>query len=214
MPLLRAEGRGSVKPFLAIRDNGLFLMVCSLGKTWTFSTGFDRLNMHELGMKEKIYLETSVISYHTARPSRDIIVLAQQELTWDWWEKSVPEFDVFISQAVIDEIRSGDPEAAEKRLDLIKEFPLLEISKNVENLAAVYIEKLKIPPRAASDAIHIAVACKHEVDYLVTWNCSHIANGVIIKQLLNVNTRQGVKTPVVCTPGELLEIDYAERPDY
>ena len=103
-----------------------------------------------------------------------------------------------------------DEEAAEKRFALVKDFPRLEINESVESLAAVYVDKLKIPPKAEADTIHIALSCMYEVDYLMTWNCSHIANGRIIKQLQKINTEQDVKTPIICTPGELLEIDYGE----
>jgi predicted nucleic acid-binding protein len=165
-------------------------------------------------MKEKLYLETSVISYHTARPSRDLILLAHQEITRQFWEKALNDFEVFISQAVVDEISEGDREAAEKRMTLVKDFSYLSINENVEKLAKLYMKRLGLPAKAYSDAIHIAVACNHDIDYLATWNCSHIANGAIIKRLMKINSDEGIKTPVICTPEELVEIENSERPDY
>jgi predicted nucleic acid-binding protein len=165
-------------------------------------------------MKEKLYLETSVISYYTARPSRDLILLAHQEITRQFWEKALNDFEVFISQAIVDEISKGDREASERRMALIKGFSYLAINENVEKLAELYMKRLGLPPKAYSDAIHIAVACNHDIDYLATWNCSHIANGVIIKRVMKINSSEGKKTPVICTPEELVEIETSERPDY
>jgi predicted nucleic acid-binding protein len=156
-------------------------------------------------MKETVYLETSVVSYYTGRPSRDVVVLAHQEITRQWWNKALDEYEIFISQAVIDEASVGDPGASEERLKAIKDFLHLEINSKVGEMTDIYIAKLKIPPKAVGDAVHIAIASIHEVDYLVTWNCAHIANGAIIKKLTEINTDYGVHTPVLCTPEELLE---------
>ncbi len=156
-------------------------------------------------MKESLYLETSVVSYFTARPSRDIIVLAHQEITRQWWEKAIEQFEIYISEAVMEEISTSDLEAVRRRLEKVDTFKRLELNVSVEKMAQVYVDRLKIPKKSALDAVHLAVASIHNMDYLVTWNCSHIANGIIIKKLLEVNTSYGVKTPVICTPEELLE---------
>ena len=123
-------------------------------------------------------------------------------------------FEVFISQAVIDEISKGDREVSERRMALIKGFSYLAINENVEKLAELYMSRLGLPTKAYSDAIHIAVACNHDIDYLVTWNCSHIANGVIIKQVIEINSEEGKETPVICTPEEFVEVEDSERPDH
>ncbi len=156
-------------------------------------------------MKESLYLETSVVSYFTARPSRDIIVLAHQEITRQWWEKAIQKFEIYISEAVMEEISTGDLEAVKRRLEKVDTFKRLELNVYVEKMAQVYVDRLKIPKKSALDAVHLAAASIHNMDYLVTWNCSHIANGIVIKKLLEVNTSYGVKTPVICTPEELLE---------
>ena len=152
-----------------------------------------------------MYLETSVVSYFTARPSRDIIVLAHQEITRQWWEKAIQQFEIYISEAVMEEISTGDLEAVKRRLEKVDTFKRLELNVYVEKMAQVYVDRLKIPKKSALDAVHLAAASIHNMDYLVTWNCSHIANGIVIKKLLEVNTSYGVKTPVICTPEELLE---------
>ncbi len=155
-------------------------------------------------MKESIYLETTIVSYYTSKPSRDIIVLAHQEITREWWDKALKRYEVFISAMVVEEARAGDPEAAKKRLGILKRFPYLDLNPSVEKMAQVYVEKLKIPPKALRDAVHLAVASVHRVDYLLTWNCSHIANGEVIRKLMQINMSYGIKTPIICTPEELM----------
>jgi len=155
-------------------------------------------------MKETIYLETSVISYYTAKPSRDIIVLAHQEITRAWWDRALRKYDAVISEIVIEEARAGDIEAAKKRLAILKKFEHLDLNPMVDKMSQVYVDKLKLPMKAFRDAVHLAVASVHSVDYLVTWNCAHIANGEIIKKLMKINTSYGIITPVICTPEELM----------
>ncbi|GAB4482984.1 MAG: hypothetical protein OHK006_02690 [Thermodesulfovibrionales bacterium] len=155
-------------------------------------------------MRESIYLETTVVSYYTSKPSRDIIVLAHQEITREWWGTALKRYDAFISEIVVEEALAGDPEAARKRAGILKKIPHLDLNPAVERMAQVYVERLNIPPKALRDAVHLAVASVHDVDYLVTWNCSHIANGEIIRKLMQVNIAYGIKTPVICTPEELM----------
>ncbi|MGO9954146.1 MAG: type II toxin-antitoxin system VapC family toxin [Dissulfurispiraceae bacterium] len=155
-------------------------------------------------MKESIYLETTIVSYYTSKPSRDIIVLAHQEITREWWEKALKRYDAFISAMVVEEAKSGDPDAAKKRLGILKQFAHLELNPSVEKMAQVYVEKLKFPPKALRDAVHLAVASVHSIDYLLTWNCSHIANGEVIMKLMQINALHGIKTPIICTPEELM----------
>lgn len=157
-------------------------------------------------MRESIYLETTVVSYYTSRPSRDIIVIAHQEITREWWPEAIKRFDVFISEIVIEEASLGDSEAAQRRLEEIENFPHLELSDEVEEIAKVYMEKLGIPDKSFRDATHLAVACIHSVDYFVTWNCTHLANGEIIKKLIEINQSLGVYTPVICTPEALMGV--------
>lgn len=157
-------------------------------------------------IKESIYLETTVISYYTSKPSRDIIVLAHQEITRQWWPRALERYNIFISEVVIEEAGFGNPEAAKRRLEELKDFPHLELNDKVEKMAQVYMENLEIPEKSFRDAAHLAVASVHNIDYLVTWNCTHLANGEVIKKLMKINESFGIHTPIVCTPEELMEV--------
>jgi predicted nucleic acid-binding protein len=157
-------------------------------------------------MKESIYLETTVVSYYTSKPSRDIIVLAHQEITRQWWPMAIRRYNVFISEVVIEEASFGDPEAAKRRLEELKNFPHLELNDKVEEMAQVYMERLEILEKSFRDAAHLAIACVHNIDYLVTWNCTHLANGEVIKKLMKMNESSGIHTPIICTPEELMEV--------
>ncbi|MFH0775589.1 MAG: type II toxin-antitoxin system VapC family toxin [bacterium] len=156
-------------------------------------------------MKESIYLETTVVSYYTSKPSRDIIVLAHQEITRQWWTMARRRFNLFISEVVIEEAGLGDQEAAKRRLEELKDFPHLKLNDRVEEMAQVYMEKLEIPERSFRDAAHLAVASVHNIDYLLTWNCAHLANGKVIKKLIKINESFDIHTPIICTPEELME---------
>jgi len=163
-------------------------------------------------MKESIYIETTVVSYYTSKPSRDIIVLAHQEITRQWWPMAIRRYNVFISEVVIEEASFGDPEAAKRRLKELKDFPHLEffphleLNDKVEEMAQVYMERLYIPEKSFRDAAHLAVASVHNIDYLVTWNCTHLANGEVIKKLMKINESFCIPTPIICTPEELMEV--------
>lgn len=154
--------------------------------------------------KQTVYLETTVVSYFSARPSRDIVQLAHQEITRRWWQHAARRFDLFISELVIEEAAAGDSKAAAQRLDVISSFPLLQLNEAVENLAVAYMSGLHLPEKYARDAAHVAVAAIHGIDYLVTWNCTHIANGEIIRKIVRINAQFGYATPIICTPEELM----------
>ena len=155
--------------------------------------------------KPKLYLETSVVSYYTARPSRDVIVLGHQQITWDFWEKHIHRFEVFISQIVWNEAGSGDPVAAQKRLNAIRDFPLVHATPAVDNLVHNYFKEKILPENEERDAYHIAIAAVNELDYLVTWNCQHIARVPVREKLKSIHEREGVFVPIICTPEDLLE---------
>jgi predicted nucleic acid-binding protein len=155
-------------------------------------------------MKESIYLETTVVSYYTSKPSRDIVILAHQEITREWWPRAIKRFDIYISDIVIQEVSSGDPKAVKRRLDEISNFAYLESNDRVEEISKVCIQRLNIPEKSALDATHLALASLYDIDYLVTWNCAHLANGEIIKKLIKINNFLGIHIPIICTPEELL----------
>jgi hypothetical protein len=156
--------------------------------------------------KETVYLESSVISYFTARASRDVVVLAHQQITMDWWETSQNRYEFYISEIVKEEVSRGDPCASSLRMTFIDKIPHLKLSVEIETIAEMYINELNIPKDSIRDALHIAIACFHKVDYLVTWNCTHIANAHTIKKLYRLNQEHGLYTPVICTPEELIEV--------
>lgn len=157
-------------------------------------------------MKRRIYLETSVISYLTARPSKTIIGAAHQQITTAWWEKR-DNYELFISESVLMECSAGDPEAASKRLQIVKNIPLLLINEDALQIAQALLERKIIPVKAAEDGLHIAIATIHRVDYLLTWNCKHIANPEIQRSIAGYLDEIGLYLPFICTPEELLGED-------
>lgn len=154
--------------------------------------------------KESIYLENSVISYYTSRPTSDPIVRVHHDITKNWWPIATKRYNTFISQMVIDEAAQGDPSAVKKRLEEIKDFIVLEITEDIRNLSKIYEVELKIPPKSIGDTVHLAVACLNNIDYLVTWNCTHICNGEIIKKLSKLNKKLDIHMPIICTPEQLM----------
>jgi hypothetical protein len=156
-------------------------------------------------MKPKVYRETTIPSYLMARPSRDLITAAHQQITREWWETRRQDFDLFISQMVIDEASAGDQEAAARRLEILATLPLLDPGDEAAELAQALIEHIPLPESAAADALHIAIAVVNGMDYLLTWNCTHIANAALRGKIEAVCRRQGFEVPIICTPEELLE---------
>lgn len=155
-------------------------------------------------MRRTVYVETSVISYLAARPNRDLIVAAHQQVTHDWWRWRRRDFDLYVSQVVLDEILVGDPEAVERRVNFLSGLPFLDFPPGVADLAATLIEKLRLPARAKADAAHIALAAYHGIDYLLTWNCTHIANAELRPRVERVCQVYGYPPPILCTPDELM----------
>ena len=154
-------------------------------------------------MKPKIYLETTIISYVTAKPSRDLILAAHQELTNEWWEYRRKHFELFVSELVIQEAQAGDKAAAQKRLGILESIPLLELNEQALSLARALVEKA-IPKKAVEDALHISLAAIHGMDYLLTWNCKHIANAEREHEIAAICRIHGFMPPVICTPEELM----------
>lgn len=153
----------------------------------------------------KVYIETSVPSYLTARSNKDIRVTANQNSTKEWWDTQRTYFDLFISEFVLAEAGLGDPKAAEKRLAAISEIPVLMATDDVKILARALINRGSIPSKAELDAYHIAIAAVNGVDYLLTWNCTHIANAVMRPKIESICRQLGFEPPIICTPLELME---------
>jgi hypothetical protein len=151
-----------------------------------------------------VYLETTIPSYLAAYPSRDLVIAAHQQITHDWWRTARDRFELYISEAVLDEIHVGDADAVIRRAKIIEGLPILEFSTDVTALVEAYDRRLGFVGRARADLVHIAFAVAYRMDYLVTWNCRHIANGETIRRLANANAQLGNPTPVIVTPEELL----------
>jgi predicted nucleic acid-binding protein len=155
-------------------------------------------------MASRVYVETSVISYLAARPSRDLITAARQQLTHEWWRLRRPQFEVYISQLVRDEAAAGDPEAAAHRLAVLAGLPLLDVTPDAVALARQLFKLAALPERAAADALHIATAACHGMDYLLTWNSTHIANAEFRPRIERACRALEYEPPVLCTPDELM----------
>ena len=149
-------------------------------------------------------METTIISYLAARPSRDLIVAARQQLTRTWWDDRRPDFKVYVSQLVLAEAQEGDADAAKRRADVLGGLPVLDIVPEVAELAAALVERVPLPSRAAADATHIALAAYHGMDFLITWNVAHIANAELRQRVEQVCRDLGYAPPMLCTPDELL----------
>lgn len=152
---------------------------------------------------ESVYIETTILSYLVSRPSRDIIVAARQELTRQWWDYSKPTYDCVLSQIVLDEIEAGDPTHAANRMDHASVLGVLAVNQGCLDLAQLYLDRGYVPKNEIRDALHIAVAVIWKVDYLLTWNCKHIANAHALRQLRKFSENLGHEFPHVCTPDEL-----------
>jgi len=155
-------------------------------------------------MKAKLYLETTIPSYLAARSSRDLLVAAHQQITWDWWESRRSVFELYISELVVQEVKAGDAFLAKQRLDLLADIPILTGGNEILRLAEDLITKGPIPRKAAGDAAHIAMATVYGCEYLLTWNCRHIANAELHRAIRQVIERAGYELPILCTPEELM----------
>lgn len=155
-------------------------------------------------MKPTLYLETTIVSYLTARPSRDLTVAAHQEITRHWWELR-DKFSLFISEAVLAESNRGDPEAASRRLGVLFDIPILDAEPEGNVLARFLIEEGAMDERAAVDAAHVSIATANGMDYLVTWNLKHIAAAGVRVKIERACRSQGYEPPTICTPEELME---------
>ena len=115
-----------------------------------------------------------------------------------------PKFGIYVSQMVIQEASAGDKNAANLRLEALREIPLLATQDDALMLAERYIEKGPLPKKAAEDALHIAVATVHGMDYLLSWNCKHIANAEMRQAIIKISQACGYECPIICTPEELM----------
>lgn len=156
-------------------------------------------------MKSKVYIETTIISYLTALRSHLLVVAGNQETTRNWWDEQRRKFDIFISEVVIEEASKGDADASQRRLETIRRIPVLDVTNKARDLAKQLIIGIPLPVRAEIDALHIAIATVHGMDYLLTWNCKHIANATLRQRIETVCRSAGYEAPIICMPFELME---------
>ena len=155
-------------------------------------------------MKETVYIETSVVSYFTSKPCRDLVIAGRQEITREKWPKILKFFEVYISALVLQKAEQGDPEAVQKRLNVMTSLPVLAITGEVEKLASILISEVPIPDKNPEDALHIAIATVNGIDYLLTWNFAHINNAQMKSKIISIVENHGYQCPIICSPEELL----------
>ena len=155
-------------------------------------------------MAPKVYIETTIPSYLTSRPNRDIIIAGHQQSTRDWWDSERKEYDLYVSQLVIQECTAGDAEMATERLELLSGIEIIPILPGVTQLAEHLVNAGPLPTKAAADAIHIATAAASGMDYLLTWNLRHIANAKMQDAIRDLCKEAGFTPPEICTPEELM----------
>lgn len=153
---------------------------------------------------ETVYIETTIVSYLVANPSRDLLTAGEQQATRDWWNLRRPLFRCVTSEEVVAEAARGDSALARLRLERLTGLPVLPISAEAERLAGRFLETGALPATARSDAIHLGVASVMKSDYLLTWNCRHLANAQILRRLRREAAENGWELPAVCTPLELM----------
>ncbi len=156
-------------------------------------------------MPDRVYIESTIVGYLTMRPSKQVVVAARQEITKQWWAARQFDFRLVTSQVVLDEISSGDHVAATERLDAIQHLPLLDLTHSSEDLASRLVAAGPLPTKALADAAHIAVAAVHSVEFVLTWNCTHIANAALRPRIEQIIRESGFRPPILCTPEELLD---------
>ena len=161
-------------------------------------------------MKPCFYVETTIPSYLTAWQSRDLIRAAHRQITREWWSRR-GDFDLYASRLVVEECQAGDPQAAADRMAALAGVPLLELIPEVASLAEVLVRGVPLPAQATADAIHIAITAVHGVDYLVTWNCTHIANVALRSRIQAVCRAAGYEPPLICTPEEMPAGDWDDE---
>lgn len=155
-------------------------------------------------MLPSVYLETSVISYLVARPSKNPRVASNQELTHRWWQTSRHHFELYASAVVLGEAQRGDVIVAAARVAIVQELRLAQVTREALDLAAALVAGAGVPRKANEDALHISIAATNGLDYLLTWNCTHIANAATIPRVNAICRRHGFEPPLIYTPQEFM----------
>ena len=158
-----------------------------------------------------VYIETSIVSYLRQRPSSQVVMAARQLLTHKWWNEDRGNYDLVTSQYVIDEAAEGDSVLAAERLESLDPILLLPLNREIDDIAKEIISRAILPPKAQLDALHIATTAYHRIEYLLTWNCRHIANANILPKVHRLLVARAIPIPIICTPEELLGYDPEEE---
>jgi hypothetical protein len=157
-------------------------------------------------MRGRAYVETSIPSfYFEARVAADMV--ARREWTRSWWALASDAVELVTSLAVIDELERGDFPARQDCLRLVSGLPVLAIEPPVLEIVEAYIRHRVMPADPAGDALHLAVASYHRCDFLITWNCKHLANANKFGHIRRVNGLLGLLSPALVTPLEMLGDD-------
>jgi hypothetical protein len=159
-------------------------------------------------MKARLYVETTIFGYLTARPSREVVTAGHQKTTKQWWSQRREAFELFCSELVIEEIGTGDPSEATKRLSLVEGIAVLALSPEALALAKALLKRKALPPKAENDALHVALAAVNDMKYLLTWNCRHLANASLRSVIERVCKKAGYTCPIICTSEELVEEEH------
>ena len=154
-----------------------------------------------------LYIETSIVSHLRQRPSTQVVMAARQLLTHQWWDGERGNYELVTSQYVIDEASAGDAVLAAQRLESLEGIPLLPLDPEIAGIAQEILSRAILPPKASIDALHIAAVAHHRIQYLLTWNCRHIANARILPRIREALTALGIPVPVICTPEEMVDDD-------
>jgi hypothetical protein len=160
-----------------------------------------------MAMKKRVYLETTVVSYLAAKPSRDIIVAGHQDATRELWPELSAKYETYISALVFEEAKKGDPDQAQIRLAAISPFPMLDIDDEARLLAEKIVGRRAVPAEYPEDALHIAVAAVNGIEVIITWNFAHLNNPFTRKKVRQIVEGEGFECPEICSPEELLEVD-------
>jgi predicted nucleic acid-binding protein len=156
-------------------------------------------------MKRTLYIETTVVSYFTAQPSRDLLVAGHQEATRELWPSLTTLYDTYVSALVYEEAARGDAEQAAKRLLAIKSFRMLDVDEDARVLAERIVRGKGVPPEYPEDALHMAIAAVNGIAVVVTWNFAHLSNPFTRMMVRQIVENEGYVCPEVCSPEELLE---------
>lgn len=158
---------------------------------------------------ESVYIKTSVVSYLVARPLAHSVAHQWHVWTKDWWRLRRPYFECVISEEVLREAAAGDSKASRQRLEALSTLTVLRRTRAVDKLVEAFLSNGALPAKAKADAVHLAVATSHRVDYLLTWNCKHLANAEILLRLRPLAEQRGCRMLEVCRPPQLMgEIEY------